>query len=70
MGTVDRVARILVAVAIAIAYFTNLISGTVAIVLLVFASIFIITSLISFCPLYLPLGISTRKKETKTNNLI
>ncbi len=70
MGTIDRVARILVAVAIGIAYFTNIISGTLAIVLLVFASIFILTSLISFCPLYLPLGISTRKKETKTNNVI
>ncbi|MBI5538473.1 MAG: DUF2892 domain-containing protein [Bacteroidia bacterium] len=70
MGTIDRVARILVAVAIGIAYFSNIISGATAIVLLVFASIFIITSLISFCPLYLPLGISTRKKETKTNDLI
>lgn len=70
MGTIDRIARVLVAVAIGIAYFTHIISGTLAIVLLVFASIFIITSLISFCPLYLPFGISTRKKEPKTNNLI
>jgi hypothetical protein len=70
MGTIDRAARILVAVAIGIAYFTNIISGTLAIVLLVFASIFILTSIVSFCPLYLPLGISTRKKETKTNDLI
>ena len=68
MGTIDRVARILIAVVIAIAYFTNIISGTLAIILLIFAAIFILTSLIGFCPLYLPIGLSTRKKETKSNN--
>lgn len=70
MGTIDRVARVLVAVAIGIAYFTHIISGTLAIVLFVFASIFIATSIISFCPLYFPFGISTRKKQPKTNDLI
>ncbi len=63
IGTTDKVVRILVAIAIAVLYFTNQISGTVAIVLLVLAGVFILTSLISFCPLYLPFGISTRKKE-------
>ncbi|MEI8048487.1 MAG: DUF2892 domain-containing protein [Bacteroidota bacterium] len=63
MGTTDKVVRILVAIAIAVLYFTNQISGTVAIVLLVLAGVFILTSLLSFCPLYLPFGISTRKKE-------
>ena len=63
MGTTDKVIRILVALVIAGLYFTNYISGTVAIVLLVLAGIFILTSFISFCPLYFPFGISTRKKE-------
>jgi len=63
MGTVDKVLRILVAIVIAVLYSTNQISGTAAIILLILASIFIITSFISFCPLYLPFGISTRKKE-------
>lgn len=63
MGTVDKAVRILVAVIIAILYFTNQISGTAAIILLILAGIFIITSFISFCPLYLPFGISTRKKN-------
>lgn len=62
MGTVDKVVRILVAIVIAGLYFANLISGTVAIILLVLAGIFILTSFMSFCPLYFPLGISTRKK--------
>lgn len=63
MGTTDRIARILVAVIIAVLYFTQVINGTVAIILLALAIIFILTSFISFCPLYLPFGISTRKKK-------
>lgn len=62
MGSVDRIIRVLVALVIAGLYFTNQISGTVAIVLLIFAGIFILTSFISFCPLYFPFGISTKKK--------
>lgn len=65
MGTADKVVRILAAIVIAGLYFANVISGTVAIILLILAGIFIITSFISFCPLYWPFGISTfkRKKE-------
>jgi len=62
MGSADRVIRILVAVAVIALYFSNLISGTTAIVLLVLAGIFILTSFMSFCPLYLPFKLSTRKK--------
>lgn len=62
MGTADKVLRILVAIIIAGLYFTNIISGTIAIILLVIAGVFILTSSMSFCPLYLPFGISTRKK--------
>jgi hypothetical protein len=63
MGTIDRVMRIIAAVVIATLYFTNMISGTLAIILLVFAAVFILTSFISFCPLYVPFGLSTKKKE-------
>lgn len=62
MGTADKAIRILAAILIGILYFTNQISGTLAIILLIIAVIFIITSFISFCPLYWPFGISTRKK--------
>lgn len=65
MGKADKVVRILVAIAITGLYFANLISGTVAIVLLVLAGVFVLTSFMSFCPLYLPFGISTRKKEDR-----
>lgn len=62
IGSVDRFIRILVAVLITILYFTNQISGTVAIVLGVLAIVFVATSFMRFCPLYLPFGISTNKK--------
>jgi hypothetical protein len=63
MGSIDKAVRILIAAAIIILYFTHQISGTMAIIGLVLSGIFILTSFISFCPLYLPFGISTRKKE-------
>ena len=66
MGTIDRILRILVAAVIIILYFTKTINGTLAIVLLALSGIFILTSFISFCPLYLPFGLSTRgKKDTE-----
>ncbi len=63
MGTLDRIMRFAAAAIVIALYFMNAISGTVAIVLLVFAGIFILTSLISFCPLYLPFGLSTKKDK-------
>jgi hypothetical protein len=63
MGTIDKVIRILVAVIIAVLYFTNVISGTLAIVLLVLAGIFILTALFGICPGYIPLGFNTKSKE-------
>ena len=62
MGTIDKVLRILIALVVIGLYFANVISGIVAIILLIFSAIFIVTSLISFCPLYLPFGINTGKK--------
>jgi hypothetical protein len=62
MGSTDKIIRIAAAVIIAVLYFTNTISGTLALILGAFALIFIITSFISFCPLYLPFGLSTRNK--------
>ena len=64
MGTADRLIRVIAAITIIILYFTNLIGGITAIILLSLAGIFIITSLLGFCPLYLPFGISTKKKLT------
>lgn len=62
MGTIDRGLRIAAAVLIAILYFAHVISGTLAIILLVVAGVFILTSFIGVCPAYIPLKISTLGK--------
>ena len=63
VGTIDKAIRILVAVVVGVLYFTHIISGVLAIVLLALSAIFVVTSLLSFCPIWLALGLSTRKKE-------
>ena len=63
MGMADRIIRTLLAVIVAILYFTNQITGTAAIILGIFAIVFLLTSLMSFCPLYVPLKLSTTKKS-------
>lgn len=62
MGSTDRILRIVLAVIFAALYFTGVVSGALGIVLLVLAAIFVLTSAVSFCPLYLPFGLSTRGK--------
>ncbi|MCX7736715.1 MAG: DUF2892 domain-containing protein [Candidatus Kapabacteria bacterium] len=59
MGTTDKIIRIVLAIIFAILYFTGIVSGTLAIILLVLGIIFVITSLISFCPLYAIFGLRT-----------
>jgi hypothetical protein len=61
MGTVDRIIRLIIVAIIAILYFTGQLSGTVAIILGIVAVAFLVTSLIGWCPSYVPFGISTRK---------
>jgi hypothetical protein len=63
VGTIDKVIRILIAVVVVVLYFTHVISGVLAIVLLALSAIFVVTSLLSFCPIWMALGLSTRKKE-------
>lgn len=63
MGSTDKLFRILFAFLVGVLYYTKAIEGNLAIVLGAFAAILVLTSFISFCPLYLPFGISTRKKK-------
>jgi Inner membrane protein YgaP-like, transmembrane domain len=64
MGAADRIIRLLLVAVVIVLYWTGAISGTIAIVLGVVAAIFLITSIIGFCPAYTPLGISTRSKHS------
>ncbi|MFO7816057.1 MAG: DUF2892 domain-containing protein [Desulfovibrionales bacterium] len=62
MGTLDRVIRLLIVAVIVVLYFTGNISGLAAIILGILAVVFVATSLVGFCPLYHPFGLSTRKQ--------
>jgi hypothetical protein len=62
MGSLDKAIRIPIAIVLAVLFFTNAISGITGIILLVLAVVFVLTSLIGFCPLCWPLGINTGKK--------
>jgi len=63
MGSVDKITRILVAVAFVVLFLTHVVTGVWGYVMLAVAAIFVVTSLIGFCPLYLPFRINTGKKE-------
>jgi uncharacterized membrane protein len=52
MGTVDRIVRVMIAALVAFMYYNKIITGTLGIILLVLAGIFVLTSLVSFCPQY------------------
>lgn len=64
MGTIDRLLRIALAIVVAALFFTGQITGAAAAVLGVLALVFLATGVVAFCPLYVPLGISTKKKES------
>ena len=62
MGTVDKVIRIVVTAIILVLYFTHVVTGTLAVILLILAGILVVTSLVGTCPLYMLFGLSTGKK--------
>jgi hypothetical protein len=65
IGGADRLIRVLLALGIGVLYFTGQIAGTLAIILGFLAVIFLLTSFISVCPLYLPFSFSTRKNASR-----
>lgn len=65
MGSTDRIIRIIIAAIIGVLYFTGTITGTWGLVLVILAGVFLLTSFISFCPLYAPFGISTCPAKSK-----
>ena len=67
MGTADRVIRIIIAIIIITLFATDKITGTLGIALIAISAVFVLTSFISFCPLYAPFGISTCKIKSKEN---
>jgi hypothetical protein len=66
MGSADRIIRIVAALVIAVLYFSNQITGTLAMIMGILAVVFVLTSIISFCPLYVPFKISTKKASQQS----
>lgn len=62
MGVMDRMLRIGAAILVSVLVFTGVLQGTLAIILLILAAVFLFTGSMSFCPVYSLLGINTRKK--------
>lgn len=61
MGKIDRIFRIAIATLVGVLFFKGVITGWLAIVLGIVAIAFLLTGLVSTCPIYLPFGLSTRK---------
>ncbi|MEO0571023.1 MAG: DUF2892 domain-containing protein [Bacteroidota bacterium] len=64
MGGLDRIIRFMVAVLVAVLYYSEVMEGTLAYVLLALSGIFVITSFVSFCPLYALVGLNTCKVKS------
>lgn len=65
MGSADKIIRFILAIIFVALYFTGTVTGTLGIVLLVLAGVFVVTSLVSFCPLYAPFGLKTCKTSVE-----
>ena len=63
MGSADKIIRVIIAIIFSALYFTQTVTGTLGMILLVVGGVFLLTSVISFCPLYVPFGINTCKKK-------
>lgn len=59
LGTADRIVRIIIAAIIGVLYFTDVLTGTLGIVLLVLSVVFVLTSIVNFCPIYSVFGLKT-----------
>lgn len=64
MGNVDRIIRVILAVIFGVLYFTGTVTGTLGLVLVILGAVFVLTSLVSFCPLYAIVGLNTCPTKT------
>lgn len=68
MGSTDKIIRVLVAITLALLIYFQVITGTISFILLVVAFVFVLTSLVGFCPLYGILGMNTCSVKKTTKN--
>lgn len=68
MGLADRIIRVIMAATFITLYLTGILTGTVGLIFVGLAVIFVLTSFVSFCPLYLPFGLSTLRRKLHNKN--
>ena len=61
LSNADRIVRVVLATLFAYLYFGGIVTGTLGIVLVILGTVFLLTSVIAFCPLYVPFKFSTYK---------
>lgn len=61
MSNIDRIIRVILAALFAYLYFGGIVTGALGIILVILSGVFLLTSIVAFCPLYLPFKISTFK---------
>jgi hypothetical protein len=67
MGTADRIIRSMIAAVIVVLFLTNVVTGTLGIILLILAGVFVLTSIVSYCPLYVVFGINSCSVDKNIN---
>jgi hypothetical protein len=63
MSNLDRIIRVIIAAVFAYLYFAGIVTGTLGIILLVLAGVFVLTAIVAMCPLYMPFKFSTIKNK-------
>ena len=62
LGSIDKAIRVLMAAIVFILVFAKVVTGTGAVILFILGVVLVLTSIVGFCPIYLPLGLSTMNK--------
>ena len=63
MGSTDKIIRIILALVFIVLFYMNVVTAPMSYVLLALSAVFVLTSLVSFCPMYPLFGMNTRKKQ-------
>jgi O-antigen/teichoic acid export membrane protein len=63
IGKSDRIVRVLIAVLFTVLFLNQVVTGVMGIILVILAGVFLLTSVIGTCPLYLPFKINTNHKK-------
>jgi hypothetical protein len=63
MGKADKIVRVLIAVLFTFLFLNQVVTGIMGVILVILAGVFLLTSVVGTCPLYLPFKINTNHKK-------